>query len=182
MQVRHEVEARVELDVIVRFQNYFVGLHAWRAIAQWQTELGLQLLDLRQERTDVTALTFRNAVERGDRPVGSRRGQRLRGGGGAAKASSSSVESFSPIQRWPIDLATNSRSGTRMAIGSARFWIAAGGTTAVVLIVAPLTPEHAWQQPILSLLDARRATRAQASGPRTPAGSDSADARGVHLD
>jgi hypothetical protein len=36
---------------------------------------------------------------------------------------------------------------------SARFWIAMGITAAVVLVVAALTPEHAWQQPILRLLD-----------------------------
>ena len=34
LQVWHEVEARVELYVIVRFQNYFVSLNAWRAVAQ----------------------------------------------------------------------------------------------------------------------------------------------------
>jgi hypothetical protein len=51
LQVRHDVEARIELDVIVRFQNYFVDLNAGRAVAQRQTEPGLQLLDLRQKRT-----------------------------------------------------------------------------------------------------------------------------------
>lgn len=51
LQVWHHIEAGVELDVIVGFQNYFVGLHAWRGVAQWQAKLGLQLLDLRQKRT-----------------------------------------------------------------------------------------------------------------------------------
>ena len=51
MQVRHEIEARVEFYVIVRFQNYFVSFYAWRTVAQRQTESGLQLLDLRQKRT-----------------------------------------------------------------------------------------------------------------------------------
>jgi hypothetical protein len=51
LQVWHEVEARIELYVIVRFQNYFVSLDAWGAVAQRQTEPGLQLLDLRQKRT-----------------------------------------------------------------------------------------------------------------------------------
>jgi hypothetical protein len=44
LQVRHDVEARIELDVIVRFQIYFVGLYAWSAVAQRQTEPELQLL------------------------------------------------------------------------------------------------------------------------------------------
>jgi hypothetical protein len=58
LQVRHDVEARIELDVIVRFQNYFGGLYAWRAVAQWHTEVKLQLLDLRQKRTYASVCNF----------------------------------------------------------------------------------------------------------------------------
>ena len=58
LQVWHEVEARVELYVIVRFQNYFVSLDAWRAVAQRQTEIELQLLDLRQKRTYSSVCNF----------------------------------------------------------------------------------------------------------------------------
>ena len=47
LQVWHDVETWVEVYVIVRFQNCFVGLHAWRAVAQRHTEFDLQLLDLR---------------------------------------------------------------------------------------------------------------------------------------
>ena len=59
LQVWHEVEARIELYVIVRFQNYFVSLDAWGAVAQRQTESGLQLLDLRQKRTYSSVCNFK---------------------------------------------------------------------------------------------------------------------------
>jgi hypothetical protein len=38
LQVWHDVETS--------FQNYFVALYAWRAVAERHTEFGLQLLDL----------------------------------------------------------------------------------------------------------------------------------------
>jgi hypothetical protein len=39
LQVCNDVVAGVELEVIVRFQNYFVGLHAWRAVAHGKPSL-----------------------------------------------------------------------------------------------------------------------------------------------
>src|ERR1700722_9957162 len=62
LQIRHEVEAGVELDVIVPFQNYFAILNARRAVAQRQAEFSLQLLDLHQNRTDPPVRNFKASL------------------------------------------------------------------------------------------------------------------------
>ena len=62
LQIWHEVEARVEPDVIVPFQNYFAVLNARRVVAQWQAEFSLQLLDLRQNWTDPPVRNFKASL------------------------------------------------------------------------------------------------------------------------
>jgi len=62
LQIWHEVEAGVEPDVIVPFQNYFAVFNARRVVAQRQAEFSLQLLDLRQNRTDPPVRNFKASL------------------------------------------------------------------------------------------------------------------------
>jgi len=61
--------------------------------------------------------------------------------------------SFLPFHAWALALLVGASALAVMLIGRPGDAVTAGITTAVIMVVAAVTPQHAWQQPILRLVD-----------------------------
>jgi multisubunit Na+/H+ antiporter MnhB subunit len=61
--------------------------------------------------------------------------------------------SFLPFHAWALALLVGASALAVMLIGRPGDAVTAGITTAVVMVVAAISPQHAWQQPILRLAD-----------------------------
>jgi uncharacterized membrane protein YgaE (UPF0421/DUF939 family) len=61
--------------------------------------------------------------------------------------------SFLPYHSWALAVLIGLSSLVPMLIGRPGDAVTAGITTAVVMVVAAISPQHAWQQPILRLAD-----------------------------
>ncbi len=60
---------------------------------------------------------------------------------------------FLPFHAWALALLVGASALAVMLLGRPGDAVPAGITTAVILVVAAVTPQHAWQQPILRLAD-----------------------------
>ncbi len=60
---------------------------------------------------------------------------------------------FLPFHAWALAVLVGASALVVMLLGRPGDAVTAGITTAVVLVVAAVTPQHAWQQPILRLAD-----------------------------
>jgi uncharacterized membrane protein YccC len=60
---------------------------------------------------------------------------------------------FLPFHAWPLAVLVGASALAVMLLGRPGDAVTAGITTAVILVVAAVTPQHAWQQPILRLAD-----------------------------
>jgi len=60
---------------------------------------------------------------------------------------------FLPFHAWALALLVGASALAVMLLGRPGDAVTAGITTAVILVVAAISPEHAWQQPILRLAD-----------------------------
>jgi uncharacterized membrane protein YccC len=60
---------------------------------------------------------------------------------------------FLPFHAWALALLVGASALAVMLLGRPGDAVTAGITTAVIMVVAGVTPQHAWQQPILRLVD-----------------------------
>jgi uncharacterized membrane protein YccC len=60
---------------------------------------------------------------------------------------------FLPFHAWALAVLVGASALAVMLLGRPGDAVTAGITTAVIMVVAAVTPEHAWQQPILRLVD-----------------------------
>ena len=60
---------------------------------------------------------------------------------------------FLPFHAWALALLVGASALVVMLAGLPGHAVTAGITTAVILVVAAVSPQHAWQQPILRLVD-----------------------------
>jgi uncharacterized membrane protein YccC len=60
---------------------------------------------------------------------------------------------FLPFHAWALAVLVGASALAVMLLGRPGDAVTAGITTAVVLVVAAISPQHAWQQPILRLAD-----------------------------
>ena len=60
---------------------------------------------------------------------------------------------FLPFHAWALALLVGASALAVMLLGRPGDAVTAGITTAVVMVVAAISPQHAWQQPILRLAD-----------------------------
>jgi uncharacterized membrane protein YccC len=60
---------------------------------------------------------------------------------------------FLPFHAWALALLIGASALAVMLLGRSGDAVTAGITTAVIMVVAAVTPQHAWQQPILRLVD-----------------------------
>ena len=60
---------------------------------------------------------------------------------------------FLPFHTWALAVLVGASALVVMLLGRAGDAVTAGITTTVIMVVAAVTPEHAWQQPILRLAD-----------------------------
>ena len=61
--------------------------------------------------------------------------------------------SFLPFHAWALAVLVGASALAVMLLGRPGDAVTAGITTAVIMVVAAVTPQHAWQQPILRLVD-----------------------------
>jgi uncharacterized membrane protein YccC len=60
---------------------------------------------------------------------------------------------FLPFHAWALAVLVGASALAVMLLGRPGDAVTAGITTAVIMVVAAVTPQHAWQQPILRLVD-----------------------------
>jgi Fusaric acid resistance protein-like len=60
---------------------------------------------------------------------------------------------FLPFHAWALAVLVGASALAAMLLGRPGDAVTAGITTAVIMVVAAVTPQHAWQQPILRLAD-----------------------------
>jgi uncharacterized membrane protein YccC len=60
---------------------------------------------------------------------------------------------FLPFHAWALAVLVGASALAVMLLGRPGDAVTAGITTAVILVVAAVSPQHAWQQPILRLVD-----------------------------
>ena len=60
---------------------------------------------------------------------------------------------FLPFHAWALALLVGASALAVMLLGRPGDAVTAGITTAVIMVVAAVSPQHAWQQPILRLVD-----------------------------
>jgi uncharacterized membrane protein YccC len=60
---------------------------------------------------------------------------------------------FLPFHAWALAMLVGASALAVMLLGRPGDAVTAGITTAVIMVVAAVTPQHAWQQPILRLVD-----------------------------
>jgi uncharacterized membrane protein YccC len=60
---------------------------------------------------------------------------------------------FQPFHAWALAVLVGASALAVMLLGRPGDAVTAGITTAVIMVVAAVTPQHAWQQPILRLVD-----------------------------
>jgi Fusaric acid resistance protein-like len=60
---------------------------------------------------------------------------------------------FLPFHAWALAVLVGTSALAVMLLGRPGDAVTAGITTAVIMVVAAVTPQHAWQQPILRLVD-----------------------------
>jgi multisubunit Na+/H+ antiporter MnhB subunit len=60
---------------------------------------------------------------------------------------------FLPFHAWALAVLVGASALAVMLLGRPGDAVTAGITTAVILVVAAVSPQHAWQQPILRLAD-----------------------------
>jgi NADH:ubiquinone oxidoreductase subunit 2 (subunit N) len=60
---------------------------------------------------------------------------------------------FLPFHAWALAMLVGASALTVMLVGRPGDAVTAGITTAVIMVVAAVSPQHAWEQPILRLAD-----------------------------
>jgi uncharacterized membrane protein YgaE (UPF0421/DUF939 family) len=60
---------------------------------------------------------------------------------------------FLPFHAWALAVLVGASALAVMLLGRPGDAVTAGITTAVIMVVAAVSPQHAWQQPILRLVD-----------------------------
>ena len=60
---------------------------------------------------------------------------------------------FLPFHAWALAVLVGASAPVVMLLGLPGDGVTAGITTAVIMVVAAVSPQHAWQQPILRLVD-----------------------------